>query len=107
MEKITIVTNNHWRNFLYGYELPEKVKKDFDWMDKEELETSNFVKYHNCYYSLQDFMSFHNTVHYGKAPEKGTFGYGYDGYNSDSFFSGVLIKISDCGEMYKIATYLS
>ncbi len=107
MAEVTIITNNHWNNFLYGYELPEKVKNDFDWIDIDEIEGHSFIKYRNCYYSLSDFMSFHNTVHYGQAPVKGDFGYGWDGYKGDSFFSGVIIKVSDCGDMYKIGTYLS
>lgn len=31
----------------------------------------------------------------------------FDGYYSDSFFSGFLIKLSNDGESYKIATYIS
>lgn len=102
-EKITITTNNHWRNFLYGYELPEKVKPDFDWIDKEVFECSRFLKYRGWYYTLEDFMSIHNKIHYPNPP---VWMKRWDGYNSDSFFSGVLIKISDDGEQYKIATYI-
>jgi hypothetical protein len=32
---------------------------------------------------------------------------GWDGYSSDSAFSGVLIKISKDGEEYKIGTFNS
>jgi hypothetical protein len=31
----------------------------------------------------------------------------WDGYQSDSYFSGVVIKISPDGEQYKIGTYFS
>jgi hypothetical protein len=33
--------------------------------------------------------------------------YEWDGYHSDSFFSGVLVKYSRCGDAVKVATYFS
>jgi len=90
-----IITNNHWNNLLYGYELPENVKPDFDYLD--DIDSESFIKYKGCYYSVNDFM----------AAEYGVFSDNWDGYSSDSFFSGVLIKLSDDAEQYKIATYIN
>ena len=47
-------------------------------------------------------MNLHNKVYCVNPPE---FMKGWDGYISDSFFSGVLIKISDDNEEYQIGTY--
>ena len=42
---ITIKTNNQWRDFTYGYELPAKWRKEFDWIKSdEEYNNSLFVK---------------------------------------------------------------
>lgn len=98
MSELTIKTNNQWRNFLYGYELTDREKQDFDWMEPEELDSAPFARYRNRLYALDEFM---------RIDENAPFPGDWDGYHSDSFFSGVLIKISKCGDMYKIATYMS
>ena len=95
---LQIITDHKWKNFLYGYELTKKEKKDFDWMDPEDLETSNFFRYRGSVYSTQDFMRIEN------GPDDFR---GWDGYSSDSFFSGVLIKLSEDGEQYQVALYMS
>lgn len=41
-EKLTIKTDNKWKNFLYGYELTAKEKKEFDYMSEEEIDCGNF-----------------------------------------------------------------
>lgn len=89
-----IITNNHWNDFLDGFELPESVHSDFDWMD--DIMDGTFIKYRNVFYSLDEFMR-NDTAGFGT----------WHGYKSDSFFSGVLIRISDDGEQYQIATYIS
>ncbi len=95
---MNIITNNQWRNMLYGYELPESVKSDFDYID--DIDSSDFIKYRGVYYSVCDFM---------RLPEVGgpDFGEQWDGYASDSFFSGVLIQLSPEDNIYKVATYIS
>lgn len=94
MSELQIVTNNHINTFLYGYELPDKVKPDFNYL--EDIDSCNFIKYKNIYYDLSEFMRIENNSDLA----------GWDGYSSDSFFSGVLIKLID-SDTYKIATYYS
>ena len=91
-----IITNNHWKPFLYRNEVPQDVlDNELDWCDDED----GFFKYRDWYYSLSEFM---------RIDENNPFRtFGYDGYKGDSCFSGVLIKVSECGEAYKVATYLS
>ena len=90
-----IITNNHWNNFLYWYELTEKEQAEFDWIENPDEHT--FFRYRGWVYSLDDFML---PNHVEELEE-------WDGYRSDSFFSGVLIKLSDDGEMYQVGTYIS
>lgn len=99
MSNLKIITNHRWREFISGFELTEKEKKEFDYMSKEEIEEGTFFRYRNWIYTLGDFMRI----------DKGMFEdfADWNGYASDSFFSGVLIKISDDGDQYQIATYIS
>jgi hypothetical protein len=94
---LTIKTDNKWRNLLYGYELPKKQRKEFDYLTDEEFETRNFVKYRGNYYDMDTFML---TPKWSALAE-------WDGYASDSYFSGVVIKISSNMEQYKIGRYYS
>ena len=94
-----IKTNNHWNNFLYGYELTEEEKKQFDYMGSEELECGSFLRYKGYCYSLDDFM----WIKHNSNPDFS----GWTGYHSNSFFSGVVIKLSDDTFQYQIGTYIS
>lgn len=93
-----IRTNNHWRQFKYRDEVPTDIlANQFDWTAKDHAEhgsySDGFFEYRGFWYHTADFMR--TTLP------------GWDGAHGDSFFSGVLIKLSDDGEEYKIATYFS
>jgi hypothetical protein len=87
---MNIKTNHQWRNFLYWHELPEKAKKDLDYADQD----GSFFKYKGNYYSLEDFVKTTHII-------------GWHGYVADSYFSGVLIRLSNDGEQYQVGTYFS
>ena len=56
----------------------------------------SFFRYRNWVYSLDQFMvNNHDDFK------------DWHGHHGDSFFSGVLIKLSDCGDAVKVATYYS
>ena len=82
MSELRIITNNVPRLLLYGYELPDKVKSDFDYLD--DIDSGDFVKYRGSYYDINEFMRISDT-----APELLQ---EWDGYSSDSFFSGIVIR---------------
>lgn len=80
MSEVTIITNNQPRDILYGFNLPEKYREEFDYLTDEEYADQAFFIYKRQAYSLSEFMR--------------TDGFkAWDGYSSDSFFSGVLIRI--------------
>lgn len=83
MSNIKIITNNKPRQLIYGYELTDKQKEDFDYI--EDIDSREFVKYKNNIYVLSDFMRI-ETIDSLKD---------WHGYNSDSFYSGTLIKYVD------------
>jgi hypothetical protein len=105
---VTIKSDRKWRNLLYGYELPKKQRKEFDYIKSdEEFETRNFAKYHGQYYDINEFQVL-PTI--GDASGKHVV-YpefrGWDGYMNDTYSSGVLIKLSSDGEQYKIGRFYS
>ena len=83
MSNIKIMTNNVPRQLIYGYELTDKQKQDFDYI--EDIDCHDFVKYKNNIYDLSEFMRI-ETIDSLKD---------WHGYSSDSFFSGTLIKYID------------
>lgn len=100
---LKIITNNHWRDFAYRSDVPEKVlRSQFDWTDKDHEEdgsySDGFICYRSTWYHLADFG---RVAHGDGSPFNG-----WNGYHGDSFFSGVVIKLSDDGEQYQIGTYI-
>lgn len=95
-----ITTNHNWRLSLYGYQLTDQEQAEFDWLDwgkDGDAWGETFFKYKGQVYSLDEFM----WVSPGSPFE------GWDGYHSDSFFSGVVVRLADDGDHYQIGTYRS
>lgn len=92
-----ITTNNHWREFKYAHEVPTDV---IEWNDhlNEDERCDGWINYCRHWYHLSDFLRITNA-----SDEMSQ----WHGYRSDSFFSGILIRLSDDGERYQIATYIS
>ena len=97
---VMIKTDGKWRNLLYGYELPKKQRKEFNYLTDEEFNVGNFAKYRGNYYDVGGFSRINNRVGYAEFK-------GWDGIVSDSYFSGMLIKLSSDGERYKIGRFYS
>lgn len=83
MNNIKIMTNNKPRQLIYGYELTDKQKQDFDYI--EDIDSHDFVKYKNNIYDLSEFMRVENNDSLKD----------WHGYSSDSYFSGTLVKYID------------
>ncbi len=95
---LTIVTDNKWKPFKYSNEVPQKVLDDqFDYQNRENV-CDGFICYRKTWYHLDTFMNLDRNDSFGKQ---------WHGYHGHSYFSGVLIEISPCGEAYRIATYYS
>ena len=74
-----IITNNVPRNMIYGYELTDKQKQDFDYI--ADIDSHDFVKYKGMIFDVSEFMI--------------TDLEGWDGVSGQSYFHGYLIKIVD------------
>jgi len=91
-----IITNNQYRNMIYGYELTDKERADFDYVD--DIDSHDFFRYRGNVYDPSEFMRTRQELNDLS---------GWDGYQSDSYFSGVVIKYSSDCEQVKVGLYLS
>lgn len=101
----TIITNNKPRNVVYGYELPhyfkgkklQSVLNDLDYYTEDALQDAMLFIYKGNVYDIGEFMRVKDIQDFN----------GWHGYKSDSFFSGMLIKLDDNGEFVTVARYLT
>ncbi len=92
-----IITDHKMKQFKYGYEVPKRVLVDqFSHLDDAETQ-DRFLCYRKRWYHTSDFLRIDNN-----SPL-----IGWDGYLSDSFFSGVVIKCSRDCEGYRVGTFIS
>ena len=90
---VTIKTDHKWRDLVYRHDVPERIlKSEFDYQDAGET-SDGFFCYRGRWYHLDEFMPTNLA--------------GWHGYAGDSYFSGVVIKLSNDGEQIKIGTYFS
>lgn len=95
MSELKIRTNNHFRPFRMREEVPAKVLKDqFDYLREDDGD--KFLSYKGTWYHVSEFMRLGSKE--GPLAE-------WDGSHADSAFSGVLIKVSDDGETYKVGRF--
>lgn len=86
-----IVSNNKSRRLINGHELSDKERRDFDYLTPEDLDTRDFVRYKGCLYDTGEFMRVTHSITNCQREAWGKF----DGYFTNSFFSGVLIRYID------------
>tara|TARA_B100000459_G_C8579513_1_gene202588 strand:+ start:414 stop:719 length:306 start_codon:yes stop_codon:yes gene_type:complete len=91
---LTIKTNNVPRPLMHFGDFNEtiqlKIRKEYDWMESQDIESNfGFFVYCGQVYHLQDFMRVTDV----SDPDLN----GWDGYASDSVWSGTLVKLTeDC-----------
>lgn len=85
-----IRTNNKPRLIIHACQLTEKERATFDWIDWSAIDTGNdsayFFRYKGQLYSLDEFTKYSHVEFKAQ---------GWDGYYSDSYFSGILVKFPD------------
>ena len=83
-----IKTNHQPRDIIYGYELPDTVLAEFDYLEGDDLLQAEFVKYKGQWYHLGDTESPHNLPE--SSPLKQ-----WDCFVGETFFSAVVFKFAD------------
>lgn len=95
---MAIATNNHWRPFAYRHDVPADVLADqFSYHDDDV--SDGYFNYRGYWYHLDQFMRFN----YPGPPKAWK---GWQASHPDSFFSGILIRLSEDGDEYQVATYI-
>lgn len=97
MADIIVKTDNKWKQFKTRDEVPKKVLADQ--FDYQRDVYDGFFKYNGHWYHLDQFMRLDVGGPLSQA--------GWQDYSSDSFSTGVLIKISPGGEEYIAGSYRS
>ena len=95
-----IKTNNQQRDLLYLEDFTEKeqqvIRSEYDWMEPDIECNFGFFKYRGNIYHLQDFL---------RAPD--SFKKDWDGYISETYFSGVVIKLADDNDHVVVGRWFS
>lgn len=99
---IKVKTNNVPRPIIWGFELTEKEAAEFDYLEGDRLNEAQFIRYQGRLYDLGEFMYIDTRRESLPAEFKD-----WHGYQSDSFFSGVLVRYSQDYEAAVVATYYS
>lgn len=98
-----IKTNHHLRPVLYWHDLTEAEKAEYK-EAYEGVQESNFFRYRNWLYDLNDFLRVNDALK-GRGQDHSL--YGWDGYKNESYFSSVLVKYGEDGESVKVGLALS
>ena len=101
MAELEIITNHHPRELLSMWEMPKDVLPQFDYIDGDDDQGPRFFRYKGDYYDTHEFCWV--GAHGGTNPEWCA----WDGYQSDTFFSGLLVKYVQDGfdDMIIVAQY--
>lgn len=97
---LKFTTNNHRREIIRDWQVPPAVREQFDYINWAACErgedSASFVQYRGEWYDLGDVMRATGEIAAA----------GWDGFNSDSFFSGIAFKwgTDDSDEHVIIAT---
>lgn len=98
---LTIKTNNVPRPIIRAWVLTNKEREEFDYLDWAAIDDgrddADFFRYKGQLYDLGEFM---------RTPNSGDFD-SWDGYRSDSFFSGLLVKFANDFEDVIVGRYCS
>lgn len=99
IDNVNIYGNNHNVPLVYWYELSDKEKENFDYIDNPDENFTGF-RYKGNVYGLDEFMRVESY-----APD---WMKKFDGYKGDSFFSGILVKYNEeDNDFIKVYTYIS
>ncbi len=96
-----ITTNNVPRDIIDGCQLTPAERAEFDYIDWAKVEagedSASFFRYQGTLYDLSEFQAA------GRMFEG--IGRRWDGYQSDSFFSGLLVRYQDNFERVIVGRY--
>lgn len=104
-DTLKIKCNNQPRDLITWFDLTPKEQAEFDYIDTEDKQIeAEFFRYKGVAHDTHEFMRIdRNIAPHCQRPQWEKF----DGYFSDSFFSGVLIRYTNHMEQIVAASYYS
>jgi hypothetical protein len=84
---LTITTNNRPRDLVCLADLPAKARADFDYITGDDAYSPRLFAYRGRWYDANEFMRMTDVQAF-----RGEGRNAWDGYQSDTYFSGVLIR---------------
>lgn len=93
-----ITTNSVPRDVIYGFEMTDAQRAEFDYLD--DINSASFFAYKGQIYDLGEFMRIDSDREPCLSPLAG-----WDGYSCDSFFSGTVVRYVDNRERVIVGTY--
>ena len=103
-DELRIVTNNVPRDVLYDYELTADERAEFDYLKWDAIErgedSATFFRYKGRLYDLGEFMTTRGMPEFSPLVK-------WDGYHSDSFFSGIVVRYVEECERVIVGTFLA
>ena len=98
----TVVTNNQPRKLMSLFEFNSKdqvkIREKFDWMDEIE-DTYSFFKYKEEVMHLSEFNNTNSSC-----PTELS---GWDGYLTDTYFSGLIVRLVNDNEEVIVGSFFS
>lgn len=102
-DSMTIRTNHVPRDIIEGFQLTADERAEFDYIDWQAVndgrESASFFRYRGDLYDLGEFVVWDNPASPTRA--------GWDGFRSDSFFSGLVVRYVDDHERVIVGLALS
>lgn len=89
MGTLTIKTNHQPRDLIALADIPAEYRADFDYIAADDAYTPRLFAYRGHYYDAHEFM---RTPRDEAARQELNALAAWDGYQSDSYFSGVVIR---------------
>lgn len=101
MSDFRIITNNVPRDVIDAWQLTAAERERFDYLNWPAIEdgrdSASFFRYHGELYDMGDFMRVEHVPSLD----------GWDGYASDSFFSGTVVRYTADLESVIVGRYVS
>lgn len=101
---LKVITNNVPRDVIEAHELTDVERAEFDYLPWAKIDagedSATFVRYKGELIDLGEFTVWNN-------PESPTRRAGWDGFRSDSFFSGLFVRYVEDFERVIVARFYS